>query len=103
MTTPDQKQKHVIGLAKHGKEKAMKHKMKTNKNMLKKKVMKGKKKKMKKGMRKYYCPFARLKADIDGASLARSTRPKQQPSARLAPSMPPVIKESGEMAGKSKG
>ena len=54
MTTPDQKQKHVIGLAKHGKEKAMKLKMKTNKNVLKKKVMKIKKKKMRKGMRSKY-------------------------------------------------
>ena len=53
MTIPDQKQKHVIGLAKPGKESAMNYgkKRAENKKILKKKKIM--KKPKGKGMRKY--------------------------------------------------
>tara|TARA_R110002153_G_scaffold76155_12_gene196443 strand:+ start:2525 stop:2788 length:264 start_codon:yes stop_codon:yes gene_type:complete len=54
VTIPDQKQKHVIGLAKPGKESAMNYSKKraeNKKTLKKKKVMK--KKPIRKGMRNY--------------------------------------------------
>ena len=55
MTIPDQKQKHVIGLAKRGKEPTMNYgkKRSENKKTLKKKKVMKKKKPMRKGMRRY--------------------------------------------------